>query len=66
MFNVILIDGIIIDVSSQGEDLKLLDNREMLKFTASDRHLAGTYECTAANGVGEAVKAQIDLNIICN
>lgn len=38
----------------------------MLKFTASDRHLAGIYECTAANGVGEPVKAQIDLNIICN
>lgn len=45
--------------------MKLIDNREVLKFTASDRQLAGIYECKAANGVGEPAKAQIELNIIC-
>ncbi|XP_074028174.1 opioid-binding protein/cell adhesion molecule homolog isoform X2 [Leptinotarsa decemlineata] len=54
----------IITWSSKGEELKLIDNREVLKFTASDRQMAGTYECTAANGVGEPAKATIDLNII--
>lgn len=46
--------------------MRLIDNREVLKFTASDRQLAGIYECKAANGVGEPAKAQIELNIICN
>lgn len=45
--------------------MQLIDNREVLKFTASDRQLAGIYECRAANGVGEPAKAQIELNIIC-
>lgn len=49
----------------QGEDMRLIDNRETLKFTASDRQLAGIYECWAVNGVGEPAKAQIELNIIC-
>ncbi|XP_017775167.1 PREDICTED: limbic system-associated membrane protein-like isoform X2 [Nicrophorus vespilloides] len=54
----------IISWTSKGEDMEFLDNREMLKFTASDRQLAGIYECRAANGVGEPVTAQIELNII--
>lgn len=45
--------------------MQLIDSREMLKFTASDRQLAGVYECKASNGVGEPAKAQITLNIIC-
>ncbi|KAJ8940661.1 hypothetical protein NQ314_010637 [Rhamnusium bicolor] len=49
---------------SKGEELKLLDHREILKFTASDQRLAGIYECSAVNGVGEPAKAQIQLSII--
>ncbi|ENN79006.1 hypothetical protein HUJ04_003526 [Dendroctonus ponderosae] len=49
---------------SKGEELKLLDHRDLLVFTASDRYLAGVYECRAANGVGEPAKAQIELSII--
>lgn len=49
----------------QGDELKLIDHRELLRFRASNRHLAGTYECTAANGVGEPARAEIELNIIC-
>lgn len=37
----------------------------MLKFTASDRYLAGIYECIAVNGVGEEASAKIDVSIIC-
>ncbi|XP_044766457.1 neogenin-like isoform X2 [Coccinella septempunctata] len=54
----------IITWNFQNEELKLLDHREMLKFTASDRHLAGIYECIAVNGVGDPATAQIELNII--
>ncbi|CAG9855771.1 unnamed protein product [Phyllotreta striolata] len=50
--------------TSKGEELKLIDHREILKFTASDRQMAGIYECTAANGVGEPAKASIELNVI--
>lgn len=45
--------------------MQLLDNREMLKFTASDRYLAGIYECIAVNGVGEEAAAKIEISIIC-
>lgn len=45
--------------------MQLLDNREMLKFPASERHLAGEYECLARNGVGEPARTSIHLNIIC-
>ncbi|KAF2896232.1 hypothetical protein ILUMI_09943, partial [Ignelater luminosus] len=44
--------------------MQLLDNREMLKFAATDRHLAGEYQCLARNGVGEPATATIQLNII--
>ncbi|KAK9891396.1 hypothetical protein WA026_014636 [Henosepilachna vigintioctopunctata] len=54
----------IVSWNFQNEELKLIDHREMLKFTASDRYLAGVYECSAVNGVGEAATAQIELNII--
>lgn len=49
----------------QGKEMQLLDNREMLKFSATDRLLAGEYECLARNGVGEPAKTSIILNIIC-
>ncbi|EFA00901.2 limbic system-associated membrane protein isoform X2 [Tribolium castaneum] len=49
---------------TKGEEIKLLNPRELLKFTASDRQMAGIYECRAANGVGEPASAQIELNII--
>lgn len=45
--------------------MKLLDNREMLKFVAENRSLAGYYECIANNGVGEPASAFIELNIVC-
>ncbi|KAL1516111.1 hypothetical protein ABEB36_000034 [Hypothenemus hampei] len=48
---------------SKGEELKLI-NRELLSFTASNRTLAGIYECIASNGVGEPARSQIELNII--
>ncbi|XP_018567647.1 limbic system-associated membrane protein-like [Anoplophora glabripennis] len=54
----------IISWASKGEELKLLDHREVLKFAASDRYLAGIYECIANNGVGEPARAQIQLSII--
>jgi hypothetical protein len=49
----------------KGEEIKLLNHRELLKFTASDRQMAGIYECKAVNGVGEPATDQIELNIIC-
>lgn len=49
----------------QGKEMKLIDHRELLKFTASERNLSGVYECKAANGVGEPAIAEIELNIIC-
>lgn len=49
----------------KGEEIKLLNPRELLKFTASDRQMSGLYECSAANGVGEPAVARIELNIIC-
>ncbi|XP_045462207.1 opioid-binding protein/cell adhesion molecule homolog isoform X2 [Harmonia axyridis] len=54
----------IITWNFQDEELELMDHREMLKFTALDRHMAGIYECIAVNGVGEPATASIELNII--
>ena len=36
-----------------------------LKFPSVSRSDAGTYICTADNGVGPPVTAVIDLNVIC-
>lgn len=52
-------------VCFKGEDMQLLDNREMLKFVATNRSLAGYYECVAVNGVGEPASAFIELDIVC-
>ncbi|GLV43887.1 wrapper [Carabus blaptoides fortunei] len=49
---------------SKGTEMKLLDNRQTLKFPATDRHLSGIYECVASNGVGTPAKAKIELSII--
>ncbi|XP_030752810.1 neurotrimin-like [Sitophilus oryzae] len=60
-------DGVpypLITWTRKGEELKLLDHRELLIFTGSDRYLAGEYECIAANGVGEPARAKIQLSII--
>ncbi|XP_056630732.1 limbic system-associated membrane protein-like [Diorhabda sublineata] len=54
----------IITWTVKGEEMKLINHREILKFTASDRQMAGVYECIASNGVGEPAKASIELNII--
>lgn len=45
--------------------MQLLDNREMLKFIATNRSLAGQYECVAVNGFGEPASAFIQLDIVC-
>lgn len=50
--------------TSKGTEMKLLDNRQTLKFPATDRHLSGIYECIASNGVGTPAKAKIELSII--
>lgn len=49
----------------QGRDLKLINNRNVLSFSATDRHLGGIYECIAMNGVGEPAVKQITLKITC-
>lgn len=43
----------------------MLNNRQVLKFEATDKFLAGVYECVAANGVGIPATASVELNIIC-
>ncbi|KAB0802103.1 hypothetical protein PPYR_04289 [Photinus pyralis] len=48
----------------ENKDMQLIDNREMLKFAATDRQLSGNYQCMARNGVGEPAVATITLNII--
>ncbi|KAK9694444.1 Immunoglobulin I-set domain [Popillia japonica] len=46
-----------------GKDLKLINNRHFLSFSAADRYLAGKYECIATNGVGEPATKEIQLKI---
>lgn len=31
----------------------------------TNRHHAGTYQCTASNGVGQPVTRDIQLNVLC-
>lgn len=49
----------IIDWRKNGESMALLDHRSRIKFKAEHRLLAGIYECTANNGVGDPVRAAI-------
>ncbi|CAK1594845.1 unnamed protein product [Parnassius mnemosyne] len=42
-----------------GEPMALLEHRARIKFRAEHRLLAGVYECTASNGVGDPVRAAI-------
>lgn len=44
--------------------MELINHRPRLKFKASSRHLAGHYECTANNGVGESATASIQVIIL--
>ena len=41
------------------------DNGRTLSMSRVGRHHSGVYECEAANGVGAAVTAQINLNVLC-
>ncbi|KAJ0170584.1 hypothetical protein K1T71_013955 [Dendrolimus kikuchii] len=49
----------IVDWRKNGEPMPLLDHRPRIKFRAEHRLLAGIYECTANNGVGDPVRAAI-------
>ncbi|CAH2061786.1 unnamed protein product, partial [Iphiclides podalirius] len=42
-----------------GEAMALLEHRSRIRFRAEHRLLAGVYECTASNGVGDPVRAAI-------
>lgn len=43
--------------------MALLDHRTRIRFKAEHRLLAGLYECIANNGVGDPVKASIQVLI---
>ena len=43
--------------------MAILEHRSRLRFRAEHRLLAGVYECTANNGVGDPVKAAITVII---
>ena len=43
--------------------MAILEHRSRLRFRAEHRLLAGVYECTADNGVGDPVKAAITVII---
>ncbi|XP_022125057.2 neurotrimin [Pieris rapae] len=49
----------IVDWSKNGEPMALLEHRSRIRFRAEHRLLAGVYECTANNGVGDPIKAAI-------
>ncbi|GBP26830.1 Hemicentin-1 [Eumeta japonica] len=53
----------LVDWRKNGEPIALLEHRQRIRFTAEHRHLAGTYECVAGNGVGDLVKASIQVLI---
>ncbi|XP_037293310.1 neurotrimin isoform X2 [Manduca sexta] len=49
----------IVDWRKNGEPMALLEHRARIRFRAEHRLLAGVYECTANNGVGDPVRAAI-------
>ncbi|KAJ2943072.1 hypothetical protein O0L34_g18764 [Tuta absoluta] len=49
----------IVDWKKNGERMALLEHRTRMRFKAEHRLLAGVYECTANNGVGDPVTAAI-------
>ncbi|XP_038217179.1 hemicentin-1-like [Zerene cesonia] len=53
----------VVDWSKNGAAMALLDHRSRIRFRAEHRSLAGVYECTVSNGVGDPVKASINVVI---
>ncbi|XP_052742892.1 neurotrimin [Bicyclus anynana] len=53
----------IVTWKKNGEQMALLEHRSRIRFRAEHRLLAGVYECTASNGVGDAVTAAITVVI---
>lgn len=53
----------IVNWQKNGEPMAILEHRSRLRFRAEHRLLAGVYECTANNGVGDPVKAAITVII---
>ncbi|CAH0718403.1 unnamed protein product, partial [Brenthis ino] len=53
----------IVNWRKNGEPMAILEHRSRLRFRAEHRLLAGVYECTANNGVGDPVTAAITVII---
>ncbi|XP_075211729.1 neurotrimin-like [Lycorma delicatula] len=53
----------IITWSYEGMPIQLLSNRATLQFKVTDRKMAGEYQCTANNGVGDPTTASILLKV---
>ncbi|XP_045781230.1 neurotrimin-like [Maniola jurtina] len=53
----------IVNWRKNGEAMALLEHRARIRFRAEHRLLAGAYECTANNGVGDPVTASITVII---
>ncbi|CAH2229718.1 jg27930 [Pararge aegeria aegeria] len=53
----------IVNWRKNGEPMALLEHRSRIRFRAEHRLLAGVYECTASNGVGDPVTASITVII---
>ncbi|CAG9790004.1 unnamed protein product [Diatraea saccharalis] len=54
----------IVNWKKNGEPLALLEPRSRLRFRAEHRLLAGVYECSANNGVGDPVTAAITVAVL--
>ncbi|CAG9572640.1 unnamed protein product [Danaus chrysippus] len=53
----------IVNWKKNGESMALLEHRSRIRFRAEHRLLAGVYECTATNGVGDPITAAITVVI---
>ncbi|CAB3254622.1 unnamed protein product [Arctia plantaginis] len=53
----------IVDWRKNGEPMALLEHRSRIRFRAEHRLLAGVYECVVNNGVGDPVRATINVVI---
>ncbi|XP_069363306.1 protein CEPU-1 isoform X3 [Maniola hyperantus] len=51
------------DYTCEGEPMALLEHRSRIRFRAEHRLLAGVYECSLNNGVGDPVTASITVII---
>lgn len=54
----------IVNWKKNGEAMALLEPRSRLRFRAEHRLLAGVYECSATNGVGDPVTAAIRVQVL--